>query len=287
MGQALVAPWFQSGLSSEFPLDPKCLQSPYCVFLGCPRPHRLRFLSMLFFLAPNFLSPSGIRLIIEARNEFNLGHLPAQSVNYFCSFTLTKPSSLADLSCLAFWQHFSLLKFLCDLLFHFPSLLFLFSYHFYRQPSTCVGSPSCFLLPPRLYFWRCFSASSWVMDFGDPPTCSSLGDLHHSESTNKDYISRGRCLLHRTLFHFPRIPGVGSGFDGASNGESQSSVLLQIGQLRTLNVPCPSPRPSCGRYLKEDVSILTAGCKSGQFFFWKAPWFCVQIFNTFLGLQKY
>lgn len=105
------------------------------------------------------------------------------------------------------------------------------------------------------------------MDFGDPPTCSPLGDLHRSESTNKDYIPRGRCLLHRTLFHFPRIPGVGSGFNGASNGESQSSVLLQIGQIRTLSVPCLSPRPSYGIYLKEDVSILMAGCKSGQFFF--------------------
>lgn len=48
-----------------------------------------------FFLSPRrLLSSSGTFLSAEARSAFNLGPPPVQSVNYFCRFTLTKPSAM-------------------------------------------------------------------------------------------------------------------------------------------------------------------------------------------------
>lgn len=111
-----------------------------------------------------FSSPSGTRLVTEAKNAFNSGDLPVQSGNYFFSFALTKPSSSADLSCLPSGNIFLCLT-VCAV--SFPISHLCLSYRLYGLPFTHVGNLFCFLSQLCLNLWRCFSATSLVSDLGD------------------------------------------------------------------------------------------------------------------------
>lgn len=75
--------------------------------------------------------------------------------------------------------------------------------------------------------------------------------------------------MHRALFSFPRKPGLGGSFDGTSNGDAQNSVLLRIGQTRTLNAASPISeiRLWLDIYLKDDITSLTAGVHTSTVFF--------------------
>ena len=120
--------YFHLSSPPSFHLDPRGFQIPKYMFLVCPMPQRLWFLLAFSFL-PSILfsSPSGTRLVTEAKNTFNSGDLPAQSGNYFFSFALTKPSSSADLSCLPFGNIFLCLT-LCAV--SFPISHLCLSYRF-------------------------------------------------------------------------------------------------------------------------------------------------------------
>lgn len=163
MDQVLVAPLVQPELSSELPAR-------------SPRPPAsLTYLSQLsnatvtlipphvFLSCPQVLSsPSGTSLIItEARNTFNLGHLRAQSGNYFCLFALTLPSSFADLSHLPFQKHFPLQS-----PFPFPGFAFLIP--FMDCPSLPLGIFPVFSRCFIFTFEGVFPLPSWWMTLETP-----------------------------------------------------------------------------------------------------------------------
>lgn len=236
---------------------------PFRVFLSCSK---------------RFLSPSGTSLVIEARNKLNLGPLSAQSVNYFCSFTLTTPSSFADLFCLMFSQHFSLLNFPCNILFHFLSLpLVSFLQTALHRPSGIFP-----VLLPHLHFWRpgfrLFFVPSWANDFGDPLTCFPWGGWPSpfwvGPCLYLCYLPRHRCFwLHRRLFSFPKKSGLSGGFSGFK--ASCSCELAKEPWKR----PCPSPRLGWVFTSKMTFISWQLECKSVQSF-WKVPWWYLLRFST-------
>ena len=164
-------------------------------------PQRLWFLPAFSFLPPVFSSPSGTRLVTEAKNAFNSGDLPVQSGNYFFSFALTKPSSSADLSCLPSGNIF-----LC-LTLHavsFPISHLCLSYRFFMGcPSLtleiCPVFSHCFLLTfegvSLLPLWWVTLETSDLFTVGWPSQCWAGHCLSLLVSTGK----KKKSLIFRVL----------------------------------------------------------------------------------------
>lgn len=240
---------------------------PFRVFLSCSK---------------RFLSPSGTSLVIKARNKLNLGHLPAQSVNYFCSFTLTTSSSFADLFCLVFSQHFSLLNFPCNILFHFLSLpLVSFLQTALPRPSGVFP-----VLLPHLHFWspvfRLFGFCSFLGEWLWRP--SDLFPMGWVTFTILGWPllpwfvlptqTRPRCFwLHRRLFSFPKKSGLRGGFSGFKASCSCESAKEPWKQS------CPSPRSGWVFTSKMTFLSWQLECQSVQSF-WKVPWWYLLRFST-------